>query len=296
MPRVKQQHFVPQFYLKQFTTNSKRLFVFDKLRKKSFPANVNTTASRAGFYDWAQETVDEMLQDLEQQKLKTSASGLKGLEQTINILRERQTQLVEGHLAQLESHFGKVYRELLRQLDENGAPNFSDESRAEISFYLALQFLRTMEHREYITEMFNKGATAVSKMMFRVAKAHNQPDVTNIPSDVFDNVTIEYDEAAIKLHHTMLLLDFERVVQIAEILRTHIWWVGLNKTPYPFWTSDNPVVKCEHKKEPFKSNLGLGSAGIEIAFPLTPKYILVLADRTYHRNFASLDGQTSRLT
>ena len=36
MNKVKNQHYVPQFYLKQWTNNKEQLFVYDKKQKKSF--------------------------------------------------------------------------------------------------------------------------------------------------------------------------------------------------------------------------------------------------------------------
>src|SRR5260221_10561198 len=88
----------------------------------------------------------------------------------------------------------------------------------------------------------------------------------------------------------MLVLDFDQMMSFAEILRHHIWYVGINNTPYPFWTSDNPVVRHAHNKEPFRSNWGLASPGIEIAFPLTPKYVLIMAERSYFSHYAQLEG------
>ncbi len=115
MSRVKHQHFVPQFYLKQFTENGKRLYVFDKHRQKSFQANVSTTASKAGFYDWAQEEVNDFLAELEKQKASASKEELSDIETTIALVREQQTQLVENHLSKLETYFAKTYHDFVEQ-------------------------------------------------------------------------------------------------------------------------------------------------------------------------------------
>ena len=59
----------------------------------------------------------------------------------------------------------------------------------------------------------------------------------------------------------------------AFCLRSKIWVIGYNKSDIPFITSDNPVVKYGHS-----GFNGINIKGIEIAFPISPKLILILAD------------------
>jgi hypothetical protein len=52
MPGTKKQHYVPQFYLKRFADARKRIYVFDKLTKRSFLASVTDIANERYFYDF----------------------------------------------------------------------------------------------------------------------------------------------------------------------------------------------------------------------------------------------------
>src|SRR5262249_29187099 len=54
----------------------------------------------------------------------------------------------------------------------------------------------------------------------------------------------------------------------------HIWILGENQSDKLFYTSDNPVAMRSHGP-----GFGIDAMGIEIAFPLNPKYILILVDR-----------------
>ena len=45
------QHFVPQFYLKNFSQNGKQIFVYDKAIHKSFSCGISSVASQQSFYD-----------------------------------------------------------------------------------------------------------------------------------------------------------------------------------------------------------------------------------------------------
>jgi Protein of unknown function (DUF4238) len=53
--RVKNQHFVPQFYLRRFADSNEHLFVYDKRTDKSFPNNVKNIAHESYFYDIPKE-------------------------------------------------------------------------------------------------------------------------------------------------------------------------------------------------------------------------------------------------
>ena len=53
--RIKNQHFVPQFYLRRFADSNEHLFVYDKRTDKSFPNNVKNIAHESYFYDIPKE-------------------------------------------------------------------------------------------------------------------------------------------------------------------------------------------------------------------------------------------------
>ena len=52
------------------------------------------------------------------------------------------------------------------------------------------------------------------------------------------------------------------------------------------FTSDHPVVKRPHARHPIQSMNGIGSLGIEFAFPLSPAVILLLFDAEFHQDLA----------
>lgn len=62
---------------------------------------------------------------------------------------------------------------------------------------------------------------------------------------------------------------------------SHIWLVIRNDLPIPFFTSDSPVYHHAHDKHWFFGGAGLGSRGVEIGVPLSPKYVLALFERTH---------------
>jgi hypothetical protein len=54
VPKVKLQHYVPQFYLKNFASKNKKTYsinCFDKINEKQFTSNVTNIACESYFYD-----------------------------------------------------------------------------------------------------------------------------------------------------------------------------------------------------------------------------------------------------
>lgn len=69
--KVKNQHYVPRFYLNFFSNNSK-LWCFDKTNSKNFETNINKIASEKYFYDDAlidqltgEQTLEKTLSEME---------------------------------------------------------------------------------------------------------------------------------------------------------------------------------------------------------------------------------------
>jgi hypothetical protein len=97
----------------------------------------------------------------------------------------------------------------------------------------------------------------------------------------------------LKLLHAQFLMDEEMVSDIAVRLKNKIWVIGYNKTDIPLITSDNPVVKYGHS-----GFNGINSKGIEIAFPISSKLILILADieefarlLPFHNHFVEISSE-----
>ena len=60
---VKQQHFVPQCYLKNFANEEHRLFVWDKIKKASYPSHVKNIAQERYFNDFPDSLLPDELRD-----------------------------------------------------------------------------------------------------------------------------------------------------------------------------------------------------------------------------------------
>ncbi|WP_420643677.1 DUF4238 domain-containing protein [Candidatus Leptofilum sp.] len=122
MTNNRNQHTVPQVYLKRFANNASQLYVFDKHTKSSFgPTNVRNIGAERDYYNVPapSETTDF------------------------------DTQIVDKILQASESEFGI----LLDKITENLRTRITDKQKEHLAFHLALQIMRTREFRANYIEL-----------------------------------------------------------------------------------------------------------------------------------------------
>ena len=81
----------------------------------------------------------------------------------------------------------------------------------------------------------------------------------------------------------------EILYKLAFILKNYIWLVSYNDTSLSYWTSDNPITFKKYKNKFFKSPFKYWPDAHEVAYPLNPKYLLVMLERTNFRQWEAFD-------
>ena len=243
MSRVKNQHYIPKFYLRHFCKKHEQIAVFDKTTQKSYYTSISNVANENYFYD--DEKVDEATQ--------------------VN-------QFLEKYFHPLENRISVLLKDLIGSFDKNDFNSLDHDSRNDLTLFLIYQFMRTKEYREQINQL-TKTFTQTVADEFVKQQGGNPEDFEIVTND--------------KILHIEALLRDENIDELADILYNHIWVFLENQSNTVFITSDHPFVKKANIHHPFRSFNGLRSSGIEIAFPLSPKYCLMLADRSF-LNFLKL--------
>ena len=116
---IRIQHYVPRFYLRNFSTrdgNRYLIYCFDKVTQRTFQVNIRRIAAEESFYDTEHDT----------------------------------NQSIERALGRFESVFNGAYSRLLA--DENLNSLSGDELRS-LRFFIASQDVRTREFRQTIGDL-----------------------------------------------------------------------------------------------------------------------------------------------
>lgn len=269
MNKVKNQHYVPQFYLKQWANNKEQLFVYDKKQCKNFPSNISNIASSRFFYDFPK--IDELVKNKIRIQLKKD-----GFED-IYIDNFFQEQVLENNFNKLETIVAPLLNKIIKKIDDVNSlseeriknyPIFTNDDKKIFSHYIASQLVRTNKQRlsqENITNQLFDGMKRIYK------------NKTNA------NLEIEVDNDYHEWQYlsNILPLTFE----FSKILENYKCIIYRNFTDMPYYTSDNPVAQYGQL-----GKVGLKEKGVEIRFPLSPKYELVIHEPTFiYEQYSLLD-------
>ncbi|WP_100334124.1 DUF4238 domain-containing protein [Bacillus alkalisoli] len=265
---VKNQHYVPQRYLRKFAVaqkkinkNNYRFNIFDKEKQESREnQNVENYASERYFYD-----VDfhKLLEEAKAEGI-TIEDGIEDLTDKVD-----KQHLENVFATKVETTMFDPFENIITKYTLTPANMYTkvqvvpEEDKAIIAYYLAIQFVRTKEYREKIIQMYEKG----TKLLLRKGLKNE------IDSEFLESLEIKLKENRINLIHNEQLIDTELLESFAQVFLKHIWIFAVNETENLFYTSDNPLVFYGHKE-----HQGLGSKGVEIIFPITPKLALVMRE------------------
>lgn len=126
---AKNQHYVPQFLLRNFTYRKHQIHVFDKKTDKQFSSHTKNVASENGFYNFS---IDR--------------SGTKyTLETSLSKLEARATTIINSVIA----------NKSLNQL--------ADDDRIDLAFFIAVQVVRTKDFRENFKDMSRQFTSVINE-------------------------------------------------------------------------------------------------------------------------------------
>ncbi|MBD1892785.1 DUF4238 domain-containing protein [Coleofasciculus sp. FACHB-SPT9] len=286
MSKVTNQHYVPQCYLKNFTTRSK-IFVFDKILKKSLSfegTNVRNVASARYFNDFPEEMLPAEIR----------GTG--------------ESQLIENNFSAIEvdlcQTLGKIITAYNNQNPENINPTFflNKETKEKLSYFLMLQIIRTRNFRNILKRMFEDADTLLNKLQKVRSDYKPLADeyVEPLPGELNNFIGIENfiaNEPITNSQKQHVIYMFNKLnggndEEITKALAEHIWIIGVNPTAIPLCTSDNPVVINEYQN----FGTGLTSVGVQIAYPISPKLIIILFEASFWKNLKSHDRKCFNLS
>lgn len=135
--RKKRQHYVPKFYLKNFTHNDKKLFALDKFSRAIFPTNVEDIANERYFYNIPPGYIDE-----------------------------EKMQIVEDDLSRIEAKFAEAFDRFLLAVEHG--ETFSESDQCGIAFFLATQMIRTREFRNHMKAFIELTTRAILDIQFNL--------------------------------------------------------------------------------------------------------------------------------
>lgn len=200
-PRVRRQHYVPQFYLRRFTFDGERLHVYDKFRARRYVSSVANLATETGFYDFPHAIGDTQI----------VTPG--------NVFED--PQYLERVYARLETFIAGVVDSILLRLASGGA--IPAIQRVALAMFIQNLHTRTSAYRAMIDQMFREAPDLLIKE----------------GRDPFEYRDRFSDEVVAILHSALMApAEFQQeTYEVADM----IWIFGETDPEAPLYSSDNPV-------------------------------------------------------
>lgn len=258
MSRVKLEHYVPQSYLRNFSNKKDQVFVYDKGLKKHFISNTRNVAAESKYFHLDKNGEDDAI---------------------INLMNE--DQVIEKFFStEIEGKFKSLLNNIVTRAKMTYEPSLklaiTKEEKVDLSYYLAIQMLRTKDFRQTISD--------TSEKLLRAMYDHK-----NNLSSKMNSFLNDIKNTDLKSIQAGMLFDSQVTNNISDAILKHIWVIYINKTDDKFITSDNPIVRNGNVPNPILSNTGLSSLGVEIAFPISADLLLVMYERKFHTEFEICD-------
>jgi len=268
--KTKKEHYVPRCYLKRWIKEKEQINVFDLLNNKNWISNIENVASERYFYDMDYSELSKKALELLHEH---------------EIYPENDEQFVEHFFSmQVEDEYSKLLKKLvdndITPWYENNCFFISLQDKLKLSICLTYQLIRSKQVRNMIRdsssllEKFMKDINVCEKTIKKYTL--REGDEKFIQGNMFFNIDKIFD----------LVLSFYRLS----------WTLGVNRTNFSLFTSDNPIGMYPHIKNSMITMNGIGSPGIEVYFPLSPQYILIMWDSNYHKGLKILDRRYISLT
>lgn len=134
---IKNQHYVPKCYLKNFLDESGKIAVLDKQNLKIYKTNMNNIANQNFFYDLPEN-------------------------------KYLDVQHFEKMFNNYETDYGNIIKSLFKSLElikENSFNNTLEEYKDFFAFYFCLQWVRTLETRKFASHIFKTMLEQVKNML-----------------------------------------------------------------------------------------------------------------------------------
>ncbi len=251
MHRVKQQHFVPRFYLAEWS-GPESIWAIDKESGTS----IRRSASKLAMQHYTYDT-----------KITSDDTD------------PERFQYFEKEFSKIESNIAPLFRSIINRarhlagpfvLPENSLV-ISEEEVQRLAYFTIVQMLRDIKFRDNMRSSMNgwlkKIWCATAPILFS-RKEQRNICFNTVCEDHLKNYQMEFLRT--------------RTNRFAAVLSEKIAVIGFNQSGIPLLTSDSPVLKLGYLINPKIAWDGLASPSSQIVLPMAPDVVLIFFDRDFY--------------
>jgi hypothetical protein len=249
----KSQHYIPRFYLREFSVDKTQVYMYDKLVKMPIKlVGIASVSCENDFYN-----------------IGTAV---------------KKDYSLDDSLTSFEAKVAIDFHKSLTLLEQGQSPNDYMES---LGILVVITHLRTKKmriwakkfHRKIMDWQFNQPELIddITKELKSVAPEATSDQIQIAIDKLNENLRNEKESV---LQGNMLLSNRNKLIsQYYKYVLCREWILfeyDGSDINYGFCTSDSPVVWISNKLNTNKEPLGMGTPHTDVIFPISPKYCLLL--------------------
>lgn len=247
-------HFIPQCYLKNFSTDKKHIHIYSKHKMNNFEGKIKETAGENYFY-------------------KIPEKFIPGINTTIFHSNFFEQDFFANNI---ESLFGPILRTINSSLGNNtNMAVLSREDKEIFAALIAVQYLRMPNIRDKYWSLLEGG----SKARIEIIKSFYANQFID-KKEFINSIGINIDKEGRPINHSAIFSDDFLIKKLQDDLLDKIWIFYVSKED-DFYTSDNPILLKPHLDNQPAFDEGFCMRGVEIIFPIGSSVLLTMWDKTY---------------
>lgn len=216
---VKNQHYVPKFYLRKFTNSDDKLEILDcKRRKVVIPRSPKNVCNEEYYYG-------------------------------INNKLDEASQVLEKEFQRIESGISKIYDNIAKKFIN--FEQITKDDRILVATFMSLQYLRGPYMRKQIQRINEQMIKQITKLHFDSPHIHGffdqyEKEMGEKLTEQQRNEVIEFaqkGEYRVEMGNRAHLYLISKMKEFRNLLFSKEWQVYISKSKKKFITSDNPVIE-----------------------------------------------------
>ena len=255
VPFTKKQHYIPQFYLKNFSQDGERVYIYDKAKGERGEIRYQTTvevAHQNHFYTYRTK---------------------KGTKENL-----------EDFFCQFEGDAATIIEKVHKER------KITQEEKEKLALFVAFLHTRTPASKARTEEMINKTGEKISRMMFkiepkeRLKKFFKEKEGREFSDEEIDDLVdfavnpkrsrIEFEVP----NEYWIKLMLETGAEIAPLFFGMDWLFVFTDSPYALITSDNPFLLVPPDDHDRFWGVGLMTDKAQKIIPLRSDMCLIMGD------------------
>lgn len=239
MGKARKHHFIPQFYLRQFTNTDEKLYVVEKsIDTRNWPSSTENAGAKRDYHtlDWMDRKAD--------------------------------TETIEQRLSEVEDSQASLLKAIVESPE-----SFSDR-KGELAEFIALMYFRVPAFRDHIEKQLSSVVSFTGKILRRQGKLPEPPDIIKDLIKVHGDDIFLLKIANWKIIEFMF--DASLHSQISDICSSMNLRILQAKEADRFITCDSPIVLFDREyknHKPYGSSFSIKT--IEVSFALSPTLMLL---------------------